>query len=84
MRTLDFWEIIVCQISPENCVVIYQGMIFYANYDHPVTYNDKNLRLLANKPMLEDDDIFEMLCYKISVKKEMAMKRKILKLKIID
>ena len=76
VRKLDFWEIIVCQINPTHCVVIYRGMIFDANYEHPVTCNDENLSILANKPTYGDDDIFEMLCYKIGMKKEKAMKRK--------
>ena len=66
----------MCQINPTHCVVIYRGMIFDANYEHPIIYNDKNMSILANKPTYGDDDIFEMLCYKIGMKKEKAMKRK--------
>ena len=51
---LDFWEIIVCQINPTHCFVIYQGMIFDENYEHPVTYNDNNLSILANIPTFGD------------------------------
>ena len=76
VRKLDFWEIIVCQINPTHCVVIYNGMIFDANYEHPIAYNDKNVSILADKPTFGDDYTFEMLCYKIIMKKEKAMKRK--------
>ena len=76
VRELDFWEIIVCQINPTHCVVIRRGMIFNANYEHSVTYNDENLSILANIPTFGNDDTFKMLCYKIGMKKEKAMKRK--------
>ena len=58
VRKLDFWEIIVCQINPTHCVVIYRGMIFDANYEHPVRYNDENLSILANISTFGDDDTF--------------------------
>ena len=76
MRKLPFFDTIVCQINPAHAVVIYQGMIFDANYANPVQYNDKNLSLLAHKPMFGEDDIFEMNCYKINMKTKKAMKRK--------
>ena len=64
MRKIDFWDITVCQINPAHAVVIYQGMIFDTNYANPVQYNDKNLSILAHKPMFVDDDIFKILFYR--------------------
>ena len=63
-RLMDYWK------------SKYKDDIFDANYEHPVTYNDENLSILANKPTFGDDDTFEIQCYKIGMKKEKAMKRK--------
>ena len=42
-------------------------MIFDAINEHPLKYNDNNLSILAHKSMFGEDDVFEILCYKINM-----------------